>query len=234
LFLIVNTQNKRALYFRRPGIPLNKLHLSPNGFPPFLHVGLITRIRGESKTIVFVGRFSGAEYGIGLLLNAMSIVLKKAPDAKLALVGDELSEGLKRQIDKMNLNQNIIVYPATDQIDVAKIIADSSVCIGPFFATQAIPLKVLEYMALGKPVVSGIHSISSDLAIDGENCLLVKANSIDIANAIIELLSNEELALRIGRNALSSVEKFSWEHIVEDLIDKFYAAVRRPIPNLEV
>jgi glycosyltransferase involved in cell wall biosynthesis len=214
---------------------LNKLQLSPNGFDPFFFNIRRSRPNGdENKTIVFVGRFSSAEYGIGLLLNAMSYVLEKVPNVKLALVGDELSPLLKRQIEKMGLNQNVKVYPPTDQNNVAEIIAKSSVCIGPLFATQAIPLKVLEYMALGKPVVSGVRSISSDLAINTENCLLVDSKPKDIATAIVELLSNKELAMQIGKNALLSAKKFSWEYIVEDLIDKFYAVLHTRNSSFEV
>jgi glycosyltransferase involved in cell wall biosynthesis len=225
LFLVVDLENKKALLHRRPKIPKHLVRLSPNGFAALIpneSPNAITNV--ENRSLLFVGRFSGKEYGVDLLLEAMTIVRKSLPKVILILVGDNLTKHLQKLIDRKELNANVRVIPPTSPSTIIQLIHEADLCIGPLLPTQTIPLKVLQYMTCGKPVISGFGSISSELAIDGTNCLLVKPTSVSIAEAIIVILTNPKLANQLGKNASVMVKKFSWENIVENMLTEIELA----------
>ena len=76
-----------------------------------------------------------------------------------------------------------------------------------------------EANACGKPVIGGRSGGMADAVIDGETGLLVDPHSVDeIAAAIIRLLTDQELAHRLGENGRRRVEReLSWERVAERL-----------------
>lgn len=226
MFLVGSSENLRSLRLRQPKLSQHLLQLSPNGFalPNSQVVQNYEKCR-RNKKVAFIGRFSGKEYGIELLLEAMPLVIANVPNTKLVLAGDCLNKSSRKIIVREKLEPSVIIYPPVSPKTVSRIISEASVCIGPLFPTQTIPSKVLEYMALSKPVISGLNSISSDLAINRNNCLLVAPEPKNIADAIVELLTNSELATQIGQNAYLTVQRFSWENVVEDIINKILTYV---------
>jgi len=163
---------------------------------------------------VFLGRFSGLEYKIEVLLNAFKIVWREVPKSLLMLVDDRLPGTIKKnQIITPNVK---IIGPGTRN-EIKNFIVAADVCIGPLGSTRAITLKGLEYMACGKPIVTGINSVSKDLAVNGINCMCVSLECQAVADFIMKLLNDEEYALLLGMNARKIVPKFSWDRIVTDL-----------------
>jgi glycosyltransferase involved in cell wall biosynthesis len=176
----------------------------------------------DEKILLFVGRFSGKEYGIDILLNALSVVSKKDSNVILILVGDLLSHEQKSLIDSLKIKQNIRVYGPTVPEKIIKFVMAADICIGPLMPTLAIPLKVLEYMACGKPVITGKNSISRDLMKNYVNGLMVKPNYFELASAISDVLYDDNLKANLGENARKSAERFGWNLISEDLLKLSY------------
>jgi glycosyltransferase involved in cell wall biosynthesis len=108
-----------------------------------------------------------------------------------------------------------------------RFIDAADVCVGPLMPTQALPLKVIEYMACGKPVLTGLHSVTRDLAVDGFNCVVVPPEPGAIAKALVELLTDGDLRARLGSNAARTALGFTWERIARDLEGQLLEAVRR-------
>jgi glycosyltransferase involved in cell wall biosynthesis len=75
------------------------------------------------------------------------------------------------------------------------------------------PLAVLEAMACGLPVIATRVAGTPEIVIDHETGILVDSgDASNLAEALIELLGNTELAMRFGVNARKLVEKsHSWQ-----------------------
>jgi len=85
---------------------------------------------------------------------------------------------------------------------------------------EGFSLPPLEAMASGTAVVSTDNIGIREYGINGYNCLLDKEhNEKNLFNYIIELLRNDELRLKIVRNGLITVKKFSWENITKNWIN---------------
>lgn len=174
----------------------------------------VLKIEHDKKLILFIGRFSGPEYRIEVLINAFNIVQDEFPKSMLYLVGDTIPNSIK---NKNVMSSNVMIFGPVSRNKIKHFIAAADVCIGPLGSTKAIPLKVVEYMACGKPIVTGINSVSRDLAVDKSNLVIVSPKAQTVAASIIQIFSDEEYAQNLGMKASNTVLKFSWDRIVSDL-----------------
>jgi len=99
----------------------------------------------------------------------------------------------------------------------------ADVAIGPLVALPitagTLPIKVIEYMACGKPVVACYDGASKDLIVDGYNGVLIHSGDVkELSSALIELLKDAEFARSLGVNARMHVEKYhDWNVITGEL-----------------
>jgi glycosyltransferase involved in cell wall biosynthesis len=129
----------------------------------------ILNINEKKKIILFLGRYSGPEYRINLLLDAFPEISNKIEDCELYLVGDRITEWIsKHPTTKM---PNVIIKNQVPHDVALHYISASDVCIGSLGPTHSISLKMLEYMACGKPIVTGKDSVSKEVASNGLNCI---------------------------------------------------------------
>ncbi len=224
-FLVVNSESKEILVSRLGknasnchiglsynGVALSKFKDAPNKEEARKSLS----IEPEEKVLLFVGRFSGEEYGIEVLLKAMPTILTKVLSSILILVGDKMTSNQQRLVNSLKISKNIRVYRPRPHEEVVKFIGAADLCIGPLMPTLAIPQKVLEYMVCGKPVVTGTKSVSKDLN-PNFNFLVVPPEPKSLAEAILKVLGDEDYGRRLGSNAKTFVKKFSWDKVVFDL-----------------
>ena len=89
--------------------------------------------------------------------------------------------------------------------------------VAPILRGSGTRIKILEAMAAGIPVVSTTIGAEGIDANEAEH-LLVADNPGDFANAVLLVISDDELALRLSKNARNLVKrKYDWDLIAEDL-----------------
>jgi glycosyltransferase involved in cell wall biosynthesis len=233
-FLVATSDNLETLMLRiGRRCPPGKVRLTSNGFDASDFRDLPTKeearkslgIEPRKKVLLFVGRFSGKEYGAKVLLKAFSLLVKKEPDSLLYLVGDELPVALQPVLDSLGIGENARVCGSMPHEDVAEFIVASDVCIGPLMATQAMPLKVLEYMTCGKPVVTGKGSITVDLDPES-NFILTLPEPENVSEAFLKALTNNDLVQALGSSSRKIAGRLTWERIAEDLERVLTNAIR--------
>lgn len=235
--VLVATSESRVRLGPRLGgrAPLFGVGLSPNGIDS---KGLESRrnARGDKEesrlsskggVILFTGHFAGIQYGVELLLRALAMAKETVPGAELLLVGDDLTPATKSLVSSLGLIASVRTYPPQPPAEMYRFIEAADVCVGPLMPTQALPLKVIEYMACGKPVLTGIHSVTKDLGVDGFNCVVVPPEPGAIAKSLVELLTDGDLRAWLGSNAARTALTFTWERIAGDLEGQLLEVVRQ-------
>jgi glycosyltransferase involved in cell wall biosynthesis len=109
--------------------------------------------------------------------------------------------------------------------DVVPYYRRSAVSVVPLRAGGGTRLKILEAMALGRPVVStSIGCVGLDV-VDGEH-LLVADNPKQFSDQVVRLLSDRTLYERIRTNARQLVvNRYDWDIIVGQLLDAYYEII---------
>lgn len=110
----------------------------------------------KSGTVLFAGHISFYQ-GIIHLIKAFEIVEKEMDNAELIVIGDgEDLPFVKHIIHTLNLKR-VKILGAISHEKVIEYIKEADVCVAPFvplpFVNTSCPLKLLEYMAMGKKIV---------------------------------------------------------------------------------
>ncbi len=178
-------------------------------------------LRTEDKVVGFVGRLI-REKGVLELIEAMKLVAKAIPDAKLLIVGDALSSDRDRKA-----KQAIVRLAAQDGLasrvlftglveDIPRVLAAIDLVVLPSHR-EGMPRSIIEAMASGKPVIATNIRGCREEVVPGSTGLLVSVgDSKALAEAIISLLENPELAHRMGVEGRRRACKYFDESIVLD------------------
>ena len=198
-----------------------KIEIMPNGIDTkIFHTSVIKK----SKMILF----SGVMYnhrGIDVLLNAAPTVIKKIPEVKFVLLGDgpEL-DNLKKIAENLKIEKNIEFKGWIKRDEVMNYLADASIAIGPLRSTtvtkNALPIKVLEYMASSLPILSQKDTLANDVLVDDENGYSV-TDPEDLATKIIHILENNEKRIKMGTKSYEMSLKFDWENVAKKILTEY-------------
>lgn len=186
----------------------------------------------QDKVVGFVGRLVG-EKGIMELGEAMNMVLKAVPDAKLLIVGDTLNgdrdkkakKALQSMLDHDGLARRIVFTGFVE--DVASAMAAIDVFVLPSHR-EGMPRTIIEAMASSKPVVAtNIRGCREEVVNEVTGLLVPVKNPKALAEAIIRLLSNPELARQMGAEGRRQACEHFDERIVLDKQVKAYTEIIR-------
>lgn len=170
-----------------------------------------------SNNLVYVGNMSYRPNVDAVLFfceEILPLIRVEIPDVELWIVG-------KSPLPEVEALTNEFVHVTGRVEDVRPYYEKSSVCIIPLRAGGGTRLKILEAMALGRPIVS--TSIGSEgIAIkDGEN-ILIGDDPQTFAQQTIHLLQDEDKRQAILDQARQFVvANYDWDSITNRLLNAF-------------
>jgi glycosyltransferase involved in cell wall biosynthesis len=115
--------------------------------------------------------------------------------------------------------------------ELPDFLAAADIAVVPRPESAGIPTKLLNYMAAGKAIVS--FEKSATILENGKTGRLVApATAERLAEGILGLLADRNLALELGRNARSLVfERFDWRSIVEQMEEVYDKLLMEQVAN---
>jgi len=180
---------------------------------------ILARHNIEGKKLLLTIARVEERKGHDKLLEALPQILKAVPDAVYLIVGDgPYMENLKSLTKDLGLEDKVIFTGRVPWKDLDRYYRSCDVFIMPNRTlpngnTEGFGLVFLEANACGKPVIGGKAGGVPDAVADGETGILVDGNLVEqIADAAIQLLSNKELAERMGQAGYKRALNFSWEN----------------------
>lgn len=171
----------------------------------------------EGPIIGCVGRFVEVK-GYRYLLYAVAEIIKCYPTAKFMFLGyGPLKDKLKDLTLELNI-QNKVMFFDSAATRVTEFLSILDVYVLPSLS-EGLSITLLEAMAMNKPIVATNVGGNSEVIIDYETGILVPAaDSGRLSQAIITVLQDNNLALRIAANARKRVEeKFSINTMLRDI-----------------
>lgn len=165
--------------------------------------------------------------GHAQVIRALPSILERVPDVLYLIVGSGPAEPeLRALTHEMGLSEQVrfLGYIADETLPEVYLLCD--VFVLPSKETtqtesgslgiEGFPAVYLEASACSRPIVAGKSGGSDEAVLDGVTGILVEGESVEqIADAVLKLLLDEDLANRLGRNGRERVEReFSWDAIV--------------------
>lgn len=168
----------------------------------------------EADTLVISGKMSyhANENMVHKFMGEiLPLIWQKKPDTKLWVVGQ-------------NPSPKILAYAQDRRIkitgwveDIRPYLCRATASVAPLTYGAGIQNKILEAMSCETPVIASGIAAQALQAVDGEE-ILVADDSQQFANYVLSILSNQQLATKIGKAGRLYVEKMhSWEKAANDL-----------------
>ena len=214
------------------GIPEKKIVIihpgvDPIKFNPQLDSSSIKKKHNiEGKRIILTVSHLVKRKGHHNVLRALPQVLEKVPNIVYLIVGEgEEEENLKGIVRDLKLKERVIFVGEVKEKEIPLYYAACDIFIMPSYEiekkgdVEGFGIAYLEASACGKPVVGGKSGGVPDAVIDGETGLLINPLDIDqIAQSLVKLLTNPELARRLGGKGRGRLEKeLNWGKIAQEI-----------------
>ncbi len=185
---------------------------------------------GDSKVLIYLGVMAKMRK-LELLIQAFLKVKEERKNVKLLMVGVGTGkEDLERLAAELGVRDDVIFTGQVPQAEVPDFIAAADIGVSPVppfpFYKVSSPIKVLEYMAMAKPVVANEEIFGHKEALDESGGgILVPFTPEAIASAIIELLDNADKAQEMGRRGRGWVVKNRSFEILAHRLEERYLKV---------
>lgn len=164
---------------------------------------------------------------IEVLIAAMSKVIKEFKNSNLIIANDgPMLPYLKKLVKKLELEKFVQFIGRVPRYKLVKVYHSSDIYVQPSQIGGGFSFAILEAMSCGLPIIAANVGFMDEYLKHGVNGLLLrKADSEEISEAIIKLISDDELRFKMGlENRKLAEEKFSVDKVQNEWI-KFYADV---------
>lgn len=216
-FKIIVLTDKDKEYFQKS---LKNVECIPNFIPDISDKSS----QLNNKVLISVGRLE-EQKGYDILINICGKFLYKYPDWKLKIFGEgNLKKELQDQIEKFNLESQILLMGTTDKIEEEYLKSDIYIMSSRY---EGMPMVLLEAMSYGLPVVSfDCPCGPKDIIKDGKDGFLVSFGEVGEMQEKVEMLiKDENLRRKMGKNGKKKIEQFSKEKVLkkwENLFNYIY------------
>ena len=192
--------------------------------------------RGE-RIVLYTGSFPDW-HGVEVLVEVARSW--SGPDVVFLLVGDGQD---KRRVERLaaarGVSGRIVFAGRVPHGEIGAYIDAADVCVAPYapskhpifrvYGMNRDPIKVLEYMALGKVAVTIDTPRMRELFQADEEVLLYRAEDpVALRQTLTKVLTDADLSARVGSAGASLVRsRYTWSHHAEELEAVFSEVLRR-------
>jgi glycosyltransferase involved in cell wall biosynthesis len=208
-----------------------KIAVIPNGADVELFYPSRPQPARDDYRLLYFGTLSSWQ-GVEVAVRAVAVVA----GTTLRVIGTGTSgrkNTLVRMAAKLGAADRISIEGSVPRGELAEALAGCDAVLAPLLWNDrnvlqgCCPLKVLEGMAAGRPVIASNLRVVRELGDDGEHLLLTEPGSVDsLAAAIRRLRGDAALSARLAANARLLVEqRYTWAHAVDSLTDAYRAFI---------
>jgi phosphatidylinositol alpha-mannosyltransferase len=183
----------------------------------------IPRFTDGRLNILFVGRLEKRK-GFGYLLRAFHRIQSQIPETRLIVVGpyDKEDKAPFIRFARANRIRHVKFVGYVPSEDIPRYYHTCHVFCAPSTGFESFGIVLLEAMASGKPVVATDIPGYRSVLTDGQEGLLVEPeNETALAEAIMRLIKQPDLARRMGERGRQTAHYYAWPRIAEQVAEYY-------------
>lgn len=229
---IATNESYKRIAVKRGGMEPEKVYVVRSG-PNLERLKIIPPINalkcGRKFLVGYVG-VMGKQEGIDYLLRSANYIIHtlKRTDIHFGLVGGgtELVE-MEKYAQELSIDDYVTFTGRVSDEEMLQMLNTADVCANPDVANEmndkSTMNKVMEYMALGKPMVQ-FDLTEGRYSAQEASLYADKNDEIDLAMKIVQILDDPQLAEKMGKFGRKRVvNELSWDYEAPKLLNAYQA-----------
>jgi glycosyltransferase involved in cell wall biosynthesis len=227
---IATNNSYRRIAIERGGMPPERVFVVRSG-PSLERLRIMPAQEslklGRKHLVGYVG-VMGRQEGIELLLQAVQHIAERRRDIHFGLVGGGTSlEEMKKLARELGVEDYVTFTGRVPDAELLAMLNTADVCVNPDVANEMNDIstmnKIMEYMALGKPIVQ-FDLTEGRFSAQEASLYAEKNNPSDLAAKIIELIDDPAKRKRMGEFGRRRVqEELEWRYEAPKLLAAYDA-----------
>jgi phosphatidylinositol alpha-mannosyltransferase len=179
----------------------------------------------DSKTIGFIGRFEEPRKGLQILLDALPIITRFIPDAKILIAGPGDSAETLKSLNAQ-LRNKLVFLGRVSEADKASLLKSVDLYVAPNTGGESFGIILTEALASETAIVASDIPAFRHLLNGGEYGALFESESAtELAKIIIDLLRDDSKRKNLANIGFQSAERFDWSQVAEQIMDVYSMAL---------
>jgi glycosyltransferase involved in cell wall biosynthesis len=232
--------NQLKEYFIQKGFDSNRIEFLPHGVDlrlfNYKQKSVLNQTEGipDNKWVLMYTGWVSEKRGLGLMLETIEELCSFSDDYHLVIVGagkNDIEVVNKFMIDH-NVGHAINVFTKVPYNQITSFLSKAKLCLSFLEPNETYmmspPQKIMEYFAMGKPVIANQIPTHSSLIKHGYNGVLVNELKKElVCNAIMKISRSEKSYNLYSRNAIETAKKNSITIIKSRLVSKLDFIIKR-------
>jgi glycosyltransferase involved in cell wall biosynthesis len=184
----------------------------------------------DRQIVGYVGSLSLTSHAVDLLLEGFRQLTSQRGNLVLLVVGGgEDFDTVRKLASTKGLDRSVRFVGRIPPTETPAYYAMADVTVDPvkddLVARARSPLKIVESLAVGTPVVTGDVGDRRQMLADEQAGVLVTPGDPEaLAAGLAQVLDNPDLAQRLSHGALAQREHFYWDRLVDQVIQLYEGA----------
>ena len=197
----------------------------PNGIYATRYANGTPQAKWQGNSIGFIGRFEEPRKGLSVLVEALPIIARFAPDIKVFVAGPGDSTDVEKSIDPQLRHRFEFLGKITEE-EKADFMSSVSLYVAPNTGGESFGIILAEALAGGACVVASDIPAFDDLLGSGQyGALFESENPTDLAKVIIELLRDDAKRRILSENGKSRGKSFDWTVVAEQIYSVYEMSI---------
>jgi glycosyltransferase involved in cell wall biosynthesis len=200
-------------YYAKKGLNVSHFEVMHNGVDPARFNAQVSPVTVRERhnlqgrcVVGFVG-WVRQWHRLDLMIDALSALPDRDNFAMLVVGDGPAVPALREQAERLGMGNNIVFAGPVRHSEIPDHVAAMDITVLPSIPPYASPMKLFEYMALGKAVVVPDQPNLREVVRDGENGLCFPVGDYAaFAACVLRLAQDNALRARMGQGALRTIE----------------------------
>lgn len=183
---------------------------------------LRTRRSGDPFILIYPGTLNWHQ-GLDIAIQAFALAVQRAPDIQFHIYGEGSAKpNLRKLIDDLHLTGKVFLHPPLPLREIATVMANADLGVVPkrndSFGGDAFSTKVLEFMALGVPVVVSETRIDRHYFDESLVRFFTPGDHQCLADKMVDAYRDRATNARLAERALDYARQNSWNEKQQDYL----------------
>ena len=179
----------------------------------------------SGNTIGFIGRFEEPRKGLSVLVDALPVISRFAPDVKILVAGPGDPAEVIKSIDPQ-LRQRFEFLGKITEDEKADFMSSVAVYVAPNTGGESFGIILAEALAGGACVVASDIPAFDDILGHGEfGALFESESATELAKVVIDLLRDDEKRKELSSRGKKRAKLFDWTVVAEQIYSVYEMSI---------